>query len=93
MPHPSIVRKWFQRIDGGPGFTKQSFTALEAKVKEAVKNDKKIICTLILDEISIRREVEGKGNVYSGYIDYGTNLDDDELPFATQSLTFFSKLH
>ena len=53
LPHPSTLRKWHQCIDGSPGFTKESLKALEMKAKEATKNNRKIFCALILDEIAI----------------------------------------
>ena len=42
----------------------------------------------MIDEISIKKHVEWVGNRFSGYIDLGTDLDDDLLLPAKETFTF-----
>ena len=47
----------------------------------------------MLDEMSIRQQIEWDGNKYHGFIDMGTELDDDSLPVAKEALTFMVVSH
>ena len=38
--------------------------------------------------MAIRQHVEWDGNKYHGFIDMGTEVDDDCLPVAKEALTF-----
>lgn len=42
---------------------------------------------LIMDEMAICQHVEWDGNKYNGFIDMGTELDDDCLPVLKKTLT------
>ena len=53
LPHPSVIRSWYSTIDGEPGFTKAAFAALSAKVMASKKIKKDVICSLMIDEMSI----------------------------------------
>jgi hypothetical protein len=88
LPHPRTIEKWFQTVDCKPGFTADSFTALQRKVSEMAKKNKNLLCALMMDEVAIRHQVEWDGKKYQGYIDYGTDMDDDSLPLAKEALTF-----
>ncbi|CAL1687639.1 unnamed protein product [Lasius platythorax] len=58
LPDPSTLRSWYSSISGEPGFTSESFDALKLKVDEAQKSNKKVICILMLDEISIKKGLQ-----------------------------------
>lgn len=88
LPHPSTIRKWYESVDGDPGFTSSALTALNMKALDASSKNEKVICALIVDEMSIRKHIEWDGKAFCGYIDYGTDLDDDQLPVATEAYTF-----
>lgn len=87
LPESSTIRKWYRSMDGRPGFTDEILRALQYKVRN---NDKPIICNLVLDEISIRQQVEYDGNRYYGYEDLGFNnsANLDEPVKATSALIF-----
>lgn len=87
LPHPSAIRRWYEGIDGKPGFTSEAFDLLR---RHAEQSPKKIFCSLILDEMSIRRHVEWDGEKFSGKVDMGTDLPDNEdaLPEARNVLVF-----
>lgn len=46
---------WYAKVGGGPGFTKESFIALQQK---ADSSNHIILSTVVLDEMSIRPRVE-----------------------------------
>ena len=55
LPHQVQVRKWYAKILAEPGFPNPAFQALKLKVEEANKKGEKIICSLMLDEMAIRK--------------------------------------
>ncbi len=63
---------------------------LKMKADEARSVGKKVYCGLMFDEMAIRKHVEWDGSNFGGYIDNGTNLDDDELPVAKDALVFMA---
>lgn len=88
LPHPRTVQKWYQSVDVRPGFTEPAFTALKLKADAAADEGKPMLCSLVMDEMALRQHVEWDGKKYQGYIDMGTELDDDSLPVAKECLTF-----
>ncbi|GBM96048.1 hypothetical protein AVEN_111442-1 [Araneus ventricosus] len=88
LPHPATLRRWCKTVEGNPGFTHEAFITLKQKSTEAMSAGKKIICCLIVDEISIRKNIEWDGDKFSGYVDLGTQLNNDCLPPVKQALTF-----
>ncbi|CAF2140627.1 unnamed protein product, partial [Rotaria magnacalcarata] len=88
LSHPTTLRKWYQSVNGKPGFTMEAVSALRSKVTDAAGVNKKIYCSLLMDEISIRQHVEWDGTKFSGYIDFGGEVkyDDDDSKIATQAL-------
>lgn len=88
LPHPRTLEKWSASVEIKPGCTEHAFAALETKVTAGRGHRKKV--ALILDKMAIRQQVEWDGNKYHGFIDVGTDLDDDTLPVATEALTFLA---
>ncbi|GBO07366.1 hypothetical protein AVEN_158214-1 [Araneus ventricosus] len=82
------VKKWYQVVDGSPGFTKEALEMLKCKAVEASQRNRQIVCCLIIDEMSIRRQTELDNGKLCRYIDYGTDLESPELPIANNALTF-----
>ncbi|XP_072382178.1 uncharacterized protein [Diabrotica undecimpunctata] len=56
IPHPTTLSKWYASINGAPGFTHEALTTIRAKANEAKKQNKTIVCNLVFDEMSIRRQ-------------------------------------
>jgi len=67
-PHPSTLRKWYDVVDGTPGFTKESINAIQIKVAEMKFKDKTIVCGMMIDEISIKESTHFNGTRNKGYI-------------------------
>jgi DNA transposase THAP9 len=77
-------------IDGQPGFTKESFDTLTDMANNEAKE---VQCNLVIDEMSIRKQVEidSNRNIY-GFVNMGIfndALDPDEtVPEAKNALVF-----
>ena len=52
------------------GFTEPAFQALAVKVEDANKNGRKVICSLMLDEMAIRKHVSWDGEKFRGCLLY-----------------------
>ena len=91
LPHVSVIRRWCNSVNGEPGFTKDALTAMKAKVLGAKRDGQEVVCSLMLDEMSIRKHVEWDGKRYRGFVDLGTGInDDDSVPEATDALVFMA---
>ena len=72
LPHPVQIRKWYTKVPADPGFTQPAFRALEAlKAKESGEN---LICSLMIDEMAIRKHVTYDGKTFRGYVDLGNDV-------------------
>ena len=61
LPHQSQVRRWYSKVPAEPGFTMPAFQALSAKVQEAEKDGKNVLCSLMLDEMAIKKHISWDG--------------------------------
>lgn len=86
LPHPRTLRRWYQHIDGSPDFTQEALTALKLKAEESETSGKSVVCSLLMDEMAIRSKIEWDGKETCGYVDMGTEIDDDSLPEAREAL-------
>lgn len=84
LPHPRTISKWYETVDGDAGFTAEAFKILKHKNNTS---GKPALCSLIMDEIAIRKHVEWDGNKYHGYVDLGLNdVQTDNSEQASQAL-------
>lgn len=88
LPHPRTLSRWYQTIDGSPGFTREAFDALKNKAQEADKKGKKILCNLVMDEMSIRKHVEWTGKKFTGFVNFGCNSQTENQEEAREVLVF-----
>ena len=85
LPHPQTLSKWYGCIDGKPGFSNTVLDALRIKSEGSGR----ITCSLMMDEIAIRKQVDYDGNKYIGYVDMGGGIEDSSaLPVAREALVF-----
>lgn len=68
---------------GNPGFTEEPFKAL--KVRRA-QYSSQIFCTLIIDEMAIRKQIWWQKSHW--IINSGTGYDSDDKSFAKNALVF-----
>ena len=62
----------------------ESFLALAARVAESKEHGKEVVCSLMLDEMAIRKHIEWDGMKFVGFVDIGARTDDDSNPVATE---------
>ncbi|KAL4714498.1 hypothetical protein ACJJTC_017561, partial [Scirpophaga incertulas] len=88
LPHPRTLTKWYSKLDGHPGFTKEALTALKS-IKENNPN-KNIYCALIFDEMKIKSGISWnvKAQRYYGYVDMGFGSSPDNSEEVTDALVF-----
>ena len=83
-----MIRKWYSSIDEQPGFKAESFNTLEMKAREAKESGHELVCAFMLDEMAIKKHIQWDGNKCHGYVDLGTECDEDTNPVATEALVF-----
>lgn len=71
----------YSNIDGSPGFTKQSLTAISVKSEE-----NPVFVNLVFDEMSVKKNVELVGKNYIGYVDKGLDESEDDRAMAVEAL-------
>lgn len=81
LPHRSTIGKWFKGIDATPGFTTEAFETLK---KQVDTSDKQIICSLVIDEMAIRKQLEWTGKKVVGYVNFGVDFEDDSNVLAKE---------
>lgn len=67
-------------------FSGVCFQALKIKSEEAKALGKKVICSLMLDEMSIKKQIDYDGGRYWGYVDCGMDLQNSEVEPASEAL-------
>ena len=65
-----------------------AFEVLEIKVVEAQKDGRKVICSLMLDEMAMKKYKSWDGFRFRGYVDIGNGIDDYTSPVAKEVLVF-----
>lgn len=68
--------------------TKHFFSTLEIKAKEARESGHELQCSLMLDEMAIKKLVQWDGHKFHGYVDTGTDNTDDTNTVASDTLVF-----
>jgi len=86
LPHPKTLSRWYSCITGDPGFHTDTFAALKCM---ADSRDQPVICSMMMDEVAIRKELDWDGNKFIGYVDLGVEIEDSSsLPVAKEALVF-----
>ena len=57
LPHQAHIRKWYGKVSAEPGLTEQAFDAIEQRVAEANVLGKKVVLSLMLDEMAITKHI------------------------------------
>ena len=71
--------------------TQNALTAMKAKVLAAKRDGQEFVCSLMLDEMFIRKHVEWDGKRHRGFVDLGTGINDnDSVPEAMDALVFMA---
>ena len=92
FPDLSTISKWYRVISGKPGFTEEQLTALKAKVLAGKEKGQKVVCSLMLDEMSICKHAQYDGTKVLGYVDLGVGITDNSPPVATKALDVYTAI-
>ena len=85
LPDQSTIRKWCSNTDCLPGYIQPAFDNLKAKVSENKKLNREFICSLVVDEMSIKRQIEFDGKKMWEYIDVGSSVQKDDMQAAIEA--------
>lgn len=89
LPHRRTIQKWFQTVSGTPGFSTEAMAALKMKVKDAKQRNRPVVCSIMFDEMSIRKKLDYTGSRIVGCVDVGGGCsNNDETPLAKEALVF-----
>ena len=81
------MKSWYTKVPPEPEFTQQAFQALAMKLKEAEQAGRATICSLMIDEMAMKKHVSWDGTRFRGYVDLGNGVeDDDSTPVAKDAL-------
>lgn len=58
LPAPSTIRAWYGSTDGSPGSTIEAIDILKKKSENAAQENKKLYACLMMDEMTIRQQIE-----------------------------------
>lgn len=80
LPHATTIKAWYRNsnIDTEPGINQSSLKILEKMALEMRKNNQELVCTLMFDEMSIRKHIQwcSKTKKFLGYVTYGDNKNE-----------------
>lgn len=68
IPHAATLRSWYHEIKVEEGFTEESFTTLKYKSLEYKQNGKNSYCSMLFDEMHIKRQIEWDGKNYTALV-------------------------
>lgn len=90
LPHPGTMRAWLSHSDLniGTGISEQCLEIMRKKVAEKRELGEKLLCSLIFDEMHIRKHIQwcDKTKKLLGYVSYGEI--DGSTEVANQAIVF-----
>ena len=90
LPLPSLIRSWYSEVEGDPGFTKAAFEAVSQTVTKNKEEGRETLCSLMLDETAVRKQMEFANNRYHGFVDIGNAEVDDSAPKAKDAFVLMA---
>lgn len=93
LPHQATIRKWFANVACNPGYVDIAFDTLKIKSEEAKNLGRDLVCSVIIDEMSIKKQIEFTDNKIWGYVDIGIPCENDELLEATEAFVIMVVSH
>lgn len=93
LPHESTIAKWYQNsdLDSGPGISRNAIGVLKNYAQKRSESGKcPPICSLVFDEIRIKKGIEWcpKTESYFGLMHTAESDDMDGLPMITDAIVF-----
>lgn len=68
LSHPITVRKWLTSIDSSPGIFEPALQVLKEKMLLAQKKNKTLLCSVIVDDMAIRKHLRWNREKYTGFV-------------------------
>lgn len=97
IPHPETIREWYRQsnLDAASGLSILSMDALERMAKKMLDENRKLIVSLIMDEMAIQRNMTWcrSTNKFIGLVDCGTLDPKEDFTLAKNALVFFSSVN
>jgi Transposase protein len=92
LPHVTTIRKWFSNISGAPGFSAQAFELLAQKVCEGKLSNKPVFVALMLDEMSLKKQIEydSQTSAFTGYVNISEGVSEEDPKPATEALVIMA---
>lgn len=87
LPCPRTLSKWYLHVNVEPGFTKEAIDTLSLVSKNS---SSQIYCSLLMDEIAIRKHVEWDGYMFHGYINFSSEIQNETVDEATECFVFMA---
>lgn len=84
LPHPRVIGRWYENSRADPGFSKQALDTLIEKFKAT---GKRLICSLVADEMALRHQAIWTGKKTVGVVDFGAGPSKSS-EIATQAYVF-----
>lgn len=92
LPHPKTLQKWYSlsSSNGKPGISEDALHVLKKLSEDMNANDQRLLCSLSMDEMSIRRHVQYSDaeKVFYGRITYGFRTNADGFEVAKNAIVF-----
>ena len=64
LPSVSTIQNWLNKVDSEPGFSQQALRKLEAMAAEKQEIGEKVLASLIIDEMDLKKHTDFNGKVY-----------------------------
>ncbi|KAF4517055.1 hypothetical protein B566_EDAN004675 [Ephemera danica] len=88
LPNTRTLEKWYQTVDASPGFHTEAMNAISLRVQEAELKGEKVLLSLMVDGMSIKKKIELVGSEVCGYVDFGATIESDQQDEAREALVF-----
>lgn len=92
LPHKKTIQRWYANsgVSCKSGFCEQSVEILIEKAKKMKANGTELICSLIFDEMAIRKHLQWSNaqKKFNGQISYGFRPEMLEMPIAKNAIVF-----
>lgn len=92
MPHTGTLRTWYSlsTSNGKPGVQEDSLNALRNLAENMNASGRKLVCSLSLDEMAIRRHVQWSDieKIFFGRISYGSRTEENSFEVANNAIVF-----
>lgn len=77
LPNRRTIQKWYETVDCQAGFSKEALHIVSLKAEESKAQNKKVVVSLMMDEMSVRKYIDWDGHKMVGYTDFGADMQEE----------------